>query len=130
MRPRTRGEGEWFRSWIPANGPQWTEAIRLSGERIGDVLRVWSVLVPIPASPHRHARRDVLLAWMVLRSSHARLPGRIMMPKFEITSALRRTAPGDWLASRDRPALTESPGLVRLRRGTACVVMLGLGAIG
>ena len=49
--PRTRSEDTWFRDWIPANQPQWTAAIRLPGERIGDLPRVWSVFpAPLPAA--------------------------------------------------------------------------------
>jgi hypothetical protein len=49
--PRTRSEDKWFRDWIQTNQPQWTEAIRLPGERIGDLPRVWSVfLSPLPSA--------------------------------------------------------------------------------
>ncbi len=49
--PRTRGEDKWFRDWIQTNQPQWTEAIRLPGERIGDLPRVWSTFPsPLPSA--------------------------------------------------------------------------------
>src|SRR5262249_9998783 len=49
--PRTRGEDKWFRDWIQTNQPQWTEAIRLPGERIGDLDRVWSTFpAPLPSA--------------------------------------------------------------------------------
>lgn len=49
--PRTRGEDKWFRDWIQTNQPQWTEAIRVPGERIGDLDRVWSTfLSPLPSA--------------------------------------------------------------------------------
>jgi transposase len=49
--PRTRGEDKWFRDWIQTNPPQWTEAIRLPGERLGDLPRVWSTLPsPLPSA--------------------------------------------------------------------------------
>ena len=49
--PRIRGEDKWFRDWIQTNQPQWTEAIRLPGERLGDLDRVWSVFEsPLPTA--------------------------------------------------------------------------------
>lgn len=49
--PRTRGEDTWFRDWIQAHQPQWAEAIRLPGERIGDLDRVWSTFsAPLPST--------------------------------------------------------------------------------
>jgi transposase len=49
--PRTRSEDKWFRDWIQTNQPQWTEAIRLPGERLGDRDRVWSVFAsPLPSA--------------------------------------------------------------------------------
>jgi transposase len=49
--PRTRGEDKWFRDWIQTNTPQWTEAIRLTGDRIGDLPRVWSTFpAPLPSA--------------------------------------------------------------------------------
>ncbi|HYO85392.1 MAG TPA: IS1634 family transposase [Dermatophilaceae bacterium] len=49
--PRTRGEDKWFRDWIQTNQPQWTEALRLPGERIGDLDRVWSTFsAPLPSA--------------------------------------------------------------------------------
>jgi transposase len=53
--PRTRGEDKWFRDWIQTNKPQWTEAIRLPGERLGDLPRVWSVIPsPLPSAEGYH----------------------------------------------------------------------------
>jgi transposase len=49
--PRTRGEDKWFRDWIQTNRPLWTEAVRLPGERIGDLDRVWSTFpAPLPSA--------------------------------------------------------------------------------
>ena len=49
--PRTRGEDKWFREWIQTNQPQWTEAIRLPGQRLGDLPRVWSTFPsPLPSA--------------------------------------------------------------------------------
>ncbi|MGH3683215.1 MAG: IS1634 family transposase, partial [Natronosporangium sp.] len=49
--PRTRNEDKWFRDWIQTNQPQWAEAIRLPGERLGDLDRVWSVFPsPLPSA--------------------------------------------------------------------------------
>ena len=49
--PRSRGEDRWFRDWIQTNQPPWTEAIRLPGERIGDLDRVWSTFAsPLPST--------------------------------------------------------------------------------
>jgi transposase len=49
--PHTRSEDKWFRDWIQTNNPQWTEAIRLPGERIGDLPRVWSTFpAPLPSA--------------------------------------------------------------------------------
>jgi transposase len=71
--PRSRSEDKWFRGWIQASPPQWAEAIRLPGERLGDPDRVWSAFAsPMPsaegfrivwvhstvkAARDRHARR-------------------------------------------------------------------------
>jgi transposase len=49
--PRTRSEDKWLRDWMQTNRPQWTEAIRLPGERLGDLPRIWSVLLsPLPSA--------------------------------------------------------------------------------
>lgn len=49
--PRTRSEDKWFREWIQTNQPQWIEAVRLPGERIGDYDRVWSTFpAPMPSA--------------------------------------------------------------------------------
>ena len=48
---RTRGEDKWFREWLRVNRPQWTEAIRLPGKRLGDLDRVWSTSAsPLPSA--------------------------------------------------------------------------------
>ena len=46
--PRSRAEDKWFRDWIQTNRPQWAEAIRLPGERLGDLDRVWSTFPSPP----------------------------------------------------------------------------------
>jgi transposase len=49
--PRTRGEDKWFRDWMQTSQPRWTEALRLPGQRIGDLPRVWSVFAsPLPSA--------------------------------------------------------------------------------
>ena len=49
--PRTRGEDTWFRDWLQTNQPHWAEAIRLPGERTGDLDRVWSTFAsPLPSA--------------------------------------------------------------------------------
>ena len=49
--PRSRGEDKWFRDWIQTNPPRWTEAVRLPGERLGDLDRVWSTFAsPLPSA--------------------------------------------------------------------------------
>lgn len=49
--PRTRGEDTWFRHWITTNTPQWTQAVRLPGERLGDAPRIWSTFpAPLPSA--------------------------------------------------------------------------------
>ncbi len=49
--PRTRGEDKWFRDWAQTNQPQWTEAIRLPGARIGDPDKVYSTFpAPLPSA--------------------------------------------------------------------------------
>jgi transposase len=49
--PRSRGEDKWFRDWIQENQPQWAETIRLPGERLGDLPRVWSTFAsPLPSA--------------------------------------------------------------------------------
>jgi transposase len=49
--PRTRGEDKWFRDWIQTHTPAWAEAVRLPGERIGDLPRIWSVCEsPMPSA--------------------------------------------------------------------------------
>lgn len=46
--PRSRGEDRWFRDWIQTHPPQWTEALRLPGARLGEPDQVYST-VPAPA---------------------------------------------------------------------------------
>ncbi len=49
--PRTRSEDKWFRDWIQTNQPQWTEVIRLPGERLGDLDQVYSTFpAPLPSA--------------------------------------------------------------------------------
>lgn len=49
--PRSRREDKWFRDWIQENQPQWAGAIRLPGERLGDLPRVWSTFAsPLPSA--------------------------------------------------------------------------------
>jgi transposase len=49
--PRTRGEDKWFRDWLQTNPPQWAEAVRLPGERLGDLPRIWSTFPsPLPSA--------------------------------------------------------------------------------
>ena len=70
--PRSRGEDKWFRDWIQTNQPQWTEAVRLPGERIGDLDRVWSTF---PASlPSAEGYRIIWVHSTVkaARDEHAR----------------------------------------------------------
>ena len=43
--------GQVFREWAQSNQPQWTEAVRLPGERIGDYDLVWSTFPsPLPSA--------------------------------------------------------------------------------
>ena len=53
--PRTRSEDRWFRDWIQINTPQWTEALRLPGARLGEPDQVYSTFpAPLPsAEGHR-----------------------------------------------------------------------------
>ena len=53
--PRTRGEDRWFRDWIQTTPPQWTEALRLPGARLGEPDQVYSTFpAPLPsAEGHR-----------------------------------------------------------------------------
>ena len=70
--PRTRAEDKWFREWIQTNTPQWTEVVRLPGERFGDRDRVWSVFQsPLPSAEGYH------IVWVhstvkAARDEHAR----------------------------------------------------------
>lgn len=50
--PRTRGEDKWFRDWIQTNQPQWAEALRLPGERIGDLVHVLRTAALRRGLPH------------------------------------------------------------------------------
>lgn len=53
--PRSRSEDRWFRDWIQANTPQWTEALRLPGTRLDEPAQVYSTVpAPLPsAEGHR-----------------------------------------------------------------------------
>lgn len=49
--PRTRAEDTWFRDWAQTNQPQWTEAIRLPGVRLGEPDQVYSTFAaPLPSA--------------------------------------------------------------------------------
>jgi transposase len=118
--PRTRREDKWFRDWIQTEQPQWTEAIRLPGERIGDLPRVWSVLPsPLPsaegyrivwvhstvkAARDEHARRSRIEAGVAAIDA---LGARLAGPKTRIktraaveqaaTTALAEAAATRWI---------------------------------
>ncbi|MGH4015919.1 MAG: IS1634 family transposase [Pseudonocardiaceae bacterium] len=53
--PRSRGEDRWFRDWAQTNQPQWTEAERVPGARLGDPDQVYATFpAPLPsAEGHR-----------------------------------------------------------------------------
>ena len=53
--PRSRGEDRWFRDWIQTHQPQWSEALRLPGTRLGEPDQVYSTFpAPLPsAEGHR-----------------------------------------------------------------------------
>jgi hypothetical protein len=53
--PRARSEDRWFRDWIQTHSPQWTEALRLPGARLGEPDRVFCTFTaPLPsAEGHR-----------------------------------------------------------------------------
>ena len=53
--PHTRSEDRWFRDWIQTTPPQWTEALRLPGARLGEPDQVYSTFpAPLPtAEGHR-----------------------------------------------------------------------------
>jgi hypothetical protein len=53
--PHSRSEDRWFRDWIQTHSPQWTEASRLPGARLGEPDRVFSTFAaPLPsAEGHR-----------------------------------------------------------------------------
>lgn len=70
--PRTRGEDKWFRDWIQTNQPQWTEAVRLPGERIGDLDRVWSTFPSPLASAEGYRIIWVHSSVKAVRDEHAR----------------------------------------------------------
>ncbi|ACV78951.1 IS1634 family transposase [Nakamurella multipartita] len=118
--PRTRGEDKWFRDWIGTNQPAWTEAIRLPGQRIGDLPRVWSTFpAPLPsaegyriiwvhstvkAARDEHARRSRIEAGAAAVDE---LAGRLAGPKTRlktraaveqaITTVLTDTGSARWL---------------------------------
>jgi len=70
--PRTRSEDKWFRDWIQTNRPQWTEAVRLPGERIGDPDRVWSTFPAPPPSAESYRIIWVHSTTKAARDAHAR----------------------------------------------------------
>ncbi len=118
--PRTRGEDKWFRDWIQTHAPQWTEAVRLPGERIGDLPRVWSVsesAMPsaqglgivwvhstVKAARDQHARRSRIEAGVAaidalatkLASPKTRLKTRAAV-EAAATTALTDTGSARWL---------------------------------
>jgi transposase len=118
--PRTRGEDKWFRDWIQTNQPRWTAAIRLPGERIGDLPRVWSVFAsPLPsaegyrviwvhstvkAARDEHARRSRIEAGTAaiddlaarLAGPKTRLKTRAAVEQ-AVTQALADTGAARWL---------------------------------
>jgi transposase len=49
--PRTRSEDSWFRDWAQTHTPEWTEALRKPGARVGDPDQVYSTFpAPLPAA--------------------------------------------------------------------------------
>src|SRR6266516_173310 len=49
--PRTRAEDKWFRDWAQTHQPQWTEAIRKPGARMGEPDQVYSTFpAPLPSA--------------------------------------------------------------------------------
>ena len=70
--PRTRGEDKWFRDWIQTNTPQWTEAVRMPGERIGDLPRIWSVFPSTLPSAEGYRIIWVHSSVKAARDEHAR----------------------------------------------------------
>ena len=49
--PRSRSEDHWFRDWAQTHHPDWTEASRQPGKRLGDPDRVYSTFTsPLPSS--------------------------------------------------------------------------------
>jgi transposase len=118
--PRTRGEDKWFRDWIQTNQPQWTEAIRLPGERLGDYDRVWSTFpAPLPsaegfrivwvhstgkAARDSHIRRSKIEAGVAaIDALNAKLAGPKTRLKTRaaveaaVTTALAETGSARWL---------------------------------
>lgn len=48
--PRTRREDTWFRDYVQSHVPEWTEALRREGARLGDPDQVWRTFVaPAPS---------------------------------------------------------------------------------
>ncbi|MPZ63201.1 MAG: IS1634 family transposase [Propionibacteriales bacterium] len=49
--PRSRGEDRWFRDWAQTHRPQWTEAHRIPGARLGEPDQVYSTFpAPLPSA--------------------------------------------------------------------------------
>jgi transposase len=49
--PRSRGEDRWFRDWAQTHQPQWTEAHRAPGPRLGEPDQVYSTFpAPLPSA--------------------------------------------------------------------------------
>ena len=129
--PRTRGEDKWFRDWIQTHTPQWTEAVRLPGERIGDLPRVWSVsesAMPsaegfrivwvhstVKAARDQHARRSRIEAGAAaiyalatkLASPKTRLKTRAAV-EAAATTALTDTGSARWLDATITETVEES----------------------
>jgi hypothetical protein len=48
--PRTRREDTWFRDYVQGHAPEWTEALRREGARLGDSEEVWRTFAdPVPS---------------------------------------------------------------------------------
>jgi hypothetical protein len=116
--PRTRGEDKWFRDWIQTNQPQWTEALRLPGERIGDLDRVWSTFsAPLPSA------EGYRIIWVhstvkAARDEHARR-SRIEAGAAAIEELNTKLAgPKSRLKTRARRRPSRSQGSDRRQRGT------------
>src|SRR6266540_3599670 len=105
--PRTRGEDKWFRDWIQTNQPQWTEAIRLPGERIGDLPRVWSTFPsPLPSA------EGYRIIWVTPPSKPPATPtpaGRVSRPPPPPSRNWPRNWPGRRPGSAPAPRSSRPP---------------------